>query len=211
MAIFHQVPVITTVMEKCKGTFYDLIREYPEPSKHMAWVAQLIFGLAYAQRNYGLTHNDLHGNNVMYVPTDQEYLYYKMNGLTYQVPTYGYIMKIIDFDRAILSLRLVGMKHPRQFMSSQFQPDEEAAGQYNVEPFFLQPILIFNPIPLLIYADLRHLCFGICFLLDPIPNPRILYFNSFNNGCYKVMEHPSCFVKNAITMIDITDFICIKL
>jgi len=135
-AIFHQVPVITTVMEKCNGTFYDLIREHSEPAKHMAWVSQIIFALAYAQRNYGLTHNDLHGNNVMYVPTDQTHLYYKMNGITYQVPTYGYIMKIIDFDRAIFSLRLVGMKHPRQFMSSQFQPDEEAAGQYNIEPFF---------------------------------------------------------------------------
>lgn len=135
-AIFHQVPVITTVMEKCVGTFYDLIRDNPEPEKHMAWVSQIIFALAYAQRNYGLTHNDLHGNNVMYVPTEQTHLFYKMNGMVYQVPTFGYIMKIIDFDRAIMSLRLVGMKHPRQFMSSQFQPDEEAAGQYNIEPFF---------------------------------------------------------------------------
>jgi hypothetical protein len=30
------------------------------------------------------------------------------------------------------------MKEPRQFVSSQFQPDEEAAGQYNMEPFFNQ-------------------------------------------------------------------------
>jgi hypothetical protein len=30
------------------------------------------------------------------------------------------------------------MKDPRQFVSSQFQPNEEAAGQYNMEPFFTQ-------------------------------------------------------------------------
>jgi hypothetical protein len=123
-------------METCEGTFYDLVSANPDPSKHAAWVAQLVFALAYAQRNYGFVHNDLHGNNVMYVRTDQEFLYYKHNGVVYRLPTYGYILKIIDFDRAIVSLRLVGMKDPRQFVSSQFQADDEAAGQYNMEPFY---------------------------------------------------------------------------
>jgi len=135
-AVFRDVPVITTVMEKCEGTFYDLISANPDEQKHAAWVAQLVFALAYAQRNYGFTHNDLHGNNVMYVPTEQEFLYYKFNGVSYKIPTFGYIIKVIDFDRAVFSLRLNGMKDPRMFMSSQFKPDEEAAGQYNTEPFF---------------------------------------------------------------------------
>lgn len=135
-ATFKDVPVITTVMEKCDGTFYDLIKKHPEPEKHAAWVAQMVFALAYAQRNYGFTHNDLHGNNVMYVPTEQSHLYYKHNGVAYRVPTFGYVMKIIDFDRSIVSIRLIGMKEPRQFVSSQFQTDDEAAGQYNIEPFF---------------------------------------------------------------------------
>jgi hypothetical protein len=134
-ATFKGVPVITTVMEKLEGTFYDLICKHPEPEKHAAWVAQIVFALAYAQRNYGLTHNDLHGNNVMYIPTTQEYLYYKHHGVAYRVPTYGYVLKIIDFDRAIVSVRLLGMKEPRQFVSSQFQAEDEAAGQYNIEPF----------------------------------------------------------------------------
>lgn len=137
-ATFTDVPVITTVMEKFDGTFYDLIEKHAEPEKHTAWVAQIIFALAYAQRNYGFTHNDLHGNNVMYIPTDKEFLFYKLSGQCFQVPTYGYIIKIIDFDRAITSIRLCGMKEPRQFASSQFQSNEEAAGQYNMEPFFTQ-------------------------------------------------------------------------
>lgn len=138
-ATFTNVPVITTVMEKCEGTFYDLFQNHrDEPQKHAAWVAQIVLALAYAQRNYGFVHNDLHGNNVMYVRTEQEFLYYKHGGVCYKVPTYGYLMKIIDFDRCIVSLRLCGMKEPRQFVSSQFQPEEEAAGQYNMEPFFDQ-------------------------------------------------------------------------
>jgi len=135
-ATFKDVPVVTTVMEKCEGTFYDLIELHSEPEKHTAWVAQIVMALAYAQRNYGFVHNDLHGNNVMYVKTDQEYFYYKHNGTAYRIPSYGYLIKIIDFDRSIVSVRLVGMKDSRQFVSSQFLPDEEACGQYNMEPFY---------------------------------------------------------------------------
>jgi Nucleosome binding factor SPN, SPT16 subunit len=115
-ATFKDVPVITTVMEKCEGTFYDLLEAHRDnPVAHAAWVAQMVFALAYAQRNYGLVHNDLHGNNVMYVKTDREFLYYKHNGTCYKVPTFGVLIKIIDFDRATMSLRLTGMKEPRFF------------------------------------------------------------------------------------------------
>jgi hypothetical protein len=137
-ATFHNVPVITTVMEKLDGTFYDLIEKHTEPEKHAAWVAQIVMALAFAQRTYGFVHNDLHGNNVMVSKTEEEFLYYRHLGITYRIPTYGYVLKLIDFDRCIVSVRLAGMKEPRQFVSSQFQPDEEAAGQYNMEPFFNQ-------------------------------------------------------------------------
>jgi len=131
---FTDVPVVTTVMDVCEGTFYDLLDR--DPVHLQAFVCQLVMALAYAQRTFGFVHNDLHGNNVMYVKTDQEYLYYKHSGICYRVPTYGILIKVIDFDRAALSVRLSGMKDPRFFLSSQFQIDEEAAGQYNIEPFF---------------------------------------------------------------------------
>jgi hypothetical protein len=137
-ATFHNVPVITTVMEKLDATFYELVAKHQEPEKHAAWVAQIVMALAFAQRTYGFVHNDLHGNNVMCAKTEEEFLYYRHLGIVYRIPTYGYILKLIDFDRAIVSARLSGMKEPRQFVSSQFQPDEEAAGQYNMEPFFNQ-------------------------------------------------------------------------
>jgi hypothetical protein len=146
-AIIKDAPVITTVMEQCTGTFYDLLEAHIQPERHAAWVAQIVFALAFAQRTYGFTHNDLHGNNVMYVPTEQEFLYYNHGGQCYRVPTYGVLIKLIDFDRACFSVRLQGMKDPRHFVSSQFRVDDEAAGQYNIEPFFIQtqPRIPLNP------------------------------------------------------------------
>jgi hypothetical protein len=146
-ATFHNTPVITTVMEKLDATFYDLVEKHQEPEKHAAWVAQIVMALAFAQRTYGFVHNDLHGNNVMCTTTTEEYLYYRHLGFVYRIPTYGYIIKLIDFDRAIVSARLAGMKEPRQFVSSQFQPEEEAAGQYNMEPFYNQELPHLPPNP----------------------------------------------------------------
>jgi hypothetical protein len=146
-ATFSGVPVVTTVMEKCSGTFYDLLKTSSDPAHHTAWVAQIVFALAYAQRTFGFVHNDLHGNNVMYIPTTEEFLAYKHHGVTYRVPTFGVLIKIIDFDRATFSVRVTGMKDSRFFMSSQFKADEEAAGQYNTEPFYTNthPRIPLNP------------------------------------------------------------------
>ena len=146
-ATFKDVPVITTVMETCEGTFYDLLKTSSDPTHHTAWVAQIVVALAHAQRTCGFVHNDLHGNNVMFVSTTEEFLYYNVGGTCYAIPTYGKLIKIIDFDRAAVSVKLQGMKEPRLFLSSQFKPDEEAGGQYNCEPFYDQahPRIGLNP------------------------------------------------------------------
>jgi hypothetical protein len=136
-ATFTNVPVQLTIMEKCEGTFYELLTANVDPEKHTAWLTQVMFALAYAQRNFGFVHNDLHSNNVMYVPTDKEFLYYNLAGVLYKVPTFGYLIKIIDFERGISSIRLVGMKEPKFFMSDHFAVNEEAGGQYNYNPFYI--------------------------------------------------------------------------
>ena len=97
------------------------------------------------QRNFSLIHNDLHGNNVMYVPTTKEYFYYSCSGITYKVPTYGYLLKIIDFDRGIGYIKLHGMKESKLFMSDQFDINDEAGGQYNFQPFFKDSVPIIKP------------------------------------------------------------------
>lgn len=173
-ATFTDVPVVTTVMEVCDGTFYDLIKLHPEPEKHVAWVSQVVFALAYAQRNFGFTHNDLHGNNVMYVKTSQEHLIYNHGGVIYKVPTFGFLMKIIDFDRSILSLRLTGLKEPKLFMSSQFQEDEEAGGQYNMEPFY----------------DNKHPHISASSSFDLVRFATSVFWDMFPNGPKQECSHP---------------------
>ena len=91
---------------------------------------QIIISLIVYQKTFNFTHNDLHTNNIMYVETDRQYLYYKLNGLHYKVPTFGKIFKIIDFGRAIY-------KHSNKtFCCDSFSPKGDASSQYNCEPYF---------------------------------------------------------------------------
>lgn len=135
-AKFKNVPVQITLMEKCSGTLYELLMMNPESEKHLAWITQVMFALAYAQRNFGFTHNDLHANNVMYVPYEKEYLYYNCGGQLYKVPTFGYLIKIIDFERGISSIKLTGMKESKLFMSDHYDLDEEAGGMFNYGDYY---------------------------------------------------------------------------
>lgn len=167
-AIFHDVPVQVTVMQKCEGTLYTLFKSNPETHKRIAWLAQVVFALAYAQRTIGFVHNDLHVHNVMYVKTDKEYLYYNSGGRNYRVPTYGYIMKIIDFDRSTYSIKLAGMRDARFFMSDQFDVREEAGGQYNVEPFYIQKYTEVKPNASFDLARLATSLFWDCFPNGPL-------------------------------------------
>ena len=146
-ATLSNVPVQITVMEQCEGTLYQLMCLNPETEKHMAWLSQVLFALCFAQRTLGYTHNDLHSNNIMYVKTDKEFLWYKVDGHTYKIPTYGYIIKIIDFERGVGSVRVAGMKQPKTFVSDHFSPDEEAGGQYNIEPFYVSKYETIKPNP----------------------------------------------------------------
>ena len=78
---------------------------------------------------FQFTHNDLHTNNIMYVETEEEFLYYSFENKHYKVPTYGKIYKIIDFGRAIFKF------NGKIYCSDSFAKDGDAATQYNCEPF----------------------------------------------------------------------------
>jgi hypothetical protein len=167
-AIFHDVPVQTTVMQKCDGTLYKLFKENTSIEHRIAWLAQVVFALAYAQRYYGFVHNDLHVNNVMYVATSKEFLYYNVCGKQYKVPTFGYIMKLIDFDRSTFSVKLSGMREARFFMSDQFDANEEAGGQYNIEPFYNSKYAEVKPNPSFDLVRLATALFWDCYPKGPL-------------------------------------------
>jgi len=138
----NNFPVQMICLEKCEGTIDHLLETGVISKKEgAAAMMQIVMTLIAYQRAFSFTHNDLHTNNVMYVPTDTEFLYYKYNKKTYQVPTYGRIFKIIDFGRSIY--RFCG----QIFCSDSFAPGGDAATQYNCEPYMTdkKPRLDPNP------------------------------------------------------------------
>jgi hypothetical protein len=96
-----------------------------------AWLFQVIAALCQIQSLWAMTHNDLHSNNILWVPTDKEFFYYKSNdGRIWKVPTYGKLFRIIDFGRAIFTHNDI------LCISDDYWPDNEAGTQYNFGPFY---------------------------------------------------------------------------
>jgi len=130
-AYINQFPVQMICMEKCDGTLDELfVKGKINAQEGASILFQIIATLMSYQKMFHFTHNDLHTNNIMYINTDIEFLYYKIQGLVYRVPTYGKIYKLIDFGRSIY--RFQG----HVFCSDSFAPNGDANGQYNFEPYF---------------------------------------------------------------------------
>tara|TARA_B110000211_G_scaffold84112_1_gene98474 strand:- start:529 stop:1188 length:660 start_codon:yes stop_codon:yes gene_type:complete len=47
----------------------------------------------------GIRHNDLHLGNIMFKITKKKFIYYELNDIYYRIPTYGFLVKIIDWGR----------------------------------------------------------------------------------------------------------------
>ncbi len=158
-AEFNDFPVQVTMIERCKGTM-DALLDIEEDNngddemtntkdaRWSAWIYQVIAGLSVAQYYYGFVHNDLHTNNVMWVPTEEEFIYYKLDGLKegpkfYKVPTYGKLMKIIDFGRASFWLK----DRNSLIITDSFADGNDAANQYNCPPYYDSSEPKVNPNP----------------------------------------------------------------
>jgi hypothetical protein len=117
-------------LEKCENTLdYLMENDLLEDHEWTSCLFQIIISLAVFQKTFSFTHNDLHTNNIMYIPTDREFLYYTFNNVTYKVPTYGKIYKIIDFGRAIYKFQ------GQTMCSDSFHLKGDAGSQYNCEPY----------------------------------------------------------------------------
>jgi hypothetical protein len=149
--LLRNFPVQMTVLERCEGTMDNLMedevsdeatpdmRETKE-QRWTAWMFQVIAGLTTAQQFYDFVHNDLHTNNVMWSGTGETHLYYHVVGAPggdrfYSVPTYGRIMKIIDFGRATFRPPTA---NNRMWFPDSYAPGADAWGQYNCGPYFDQ-------------------------------------------------------------------------
>ena len=154
-------------LEKCVGTFDSLLEEEAiHVDQTISALFQIIFTLLVYQKLFSFTHNDLHTNNILYKETKTKFLYYKFNGKTYKVPTFGKIYKIIDFGRAIYRFK------DKVLCSDSFAPTGDAHGQYNFEPYLnpdkprLEPNKSF---------DLCRLgCSMFDFVFEEAPNPATM-------------------------------------
>jgi hypothetical protein len=130
-AYIDNFPVNMICLESCSNTLDDYMINNDIENKEWAGIfMQIIFTLLIYQKCFSFTHNDLHTNNVMYVETDKQNLIYHYDNNYYKIPTFGKIWKIIDFGRAIYKFKgqIIG--------SDSFAPNEDAATQYNCEPFY---------------------------------------------------------------------------
>lgn len=129
-AYIHNFPVQLICLEKCDGTIDRLfMKDEIDVDTGASALFQIVMTLLAYKRAFHFTHNDLHTNNIMYVNTDIEFLYYKFDGKTYKVPTHGKIFKLIDFGRSIYKFG------GKIFCSDSFAPGGDAATQYNCEPY----------------------------------------------------------------------------
>ena len=131
-ATVKNFPVSAIMLEKCENTLDSLMMQEKEMTEN-EWrsaLMQIIMTLITYQKLFGFTHNDLHTNNVMYIYTEKEYIYYHYNKKYYRVPTYNRAFKIIDFGRAIYKYK------SKVICSDSFSMNGDAATQYNCEPFF---------------------------------------------------------------------------
>lgn len=130
--VIDKLPCQKIALEKCENTLDSLFEKDIKVEELTSAIFQVIVMLDVYQKMFDLTHNDLHTNNIMFIETKEEYLYYKINQQFFKVPTFGRIYKIIDFGRAIYQY------NNERLCSDSFSSNGTAYGQYNCEPFYNQ-------------------------------------------------------------------------
>jgi hypothetical protein len=162
-ATIHQFPVQIIALERCEDTLDSLLLQSISCEELTSALFQVIITLVMYQNAFQFTHNDLHTNNIMFVPTSEPFLYYKYNNIQYKVPTFGRIFKIIDFGRAIYTYE------GKRFVSDSFSQEGDASTQYNIDPYLNpnKPVLEPN------YSF--DLCRLACSMLDLIPDDSPVY------------------------------------
>ena len=129
--IIKNIPTQVIAIEKCEGTFDSLLENNELTMEELESALFQIITMLYVYQNiFDFTHNDLHTNNIMFIHTKEEFLYYKIKDVYYKIPTFGKIYKIIDFGRSIYKL------NNKLVCSDSFSQNGTAHTQYNFEPFY---------------------------------------------------------------------------
>ena len=121
-----KLPVQLLMLENVDICLGDIIDNKPYcRDEWLSYIFQIMAALSIVQSRYKLIHNDLHIGNVMCKYTKRKFLYYKNNnGIYYKIPTYGRIIKIVDWGRALLELQ------SKKIWNNCFNLDFDVFGQY---------------------------------------------------------------------------------
>lgn len=134
---------------------------------------QVSAALNIIQTKYQMTHNDLHINNIMCKYTKKKYLYYKYNNQLFKVPTFGIIVKIIDWGRGLLKL------NDQLLWNNIYNTNNSASGQYK------NPKICFNKSKeYTINRSFDITIFSYSFL-NELKQCNILKWNKFTRFLYK--------------------------
>ncbi len=128
--VIKEMPTQVVFIEKCENTFDSILENNITIEELESAMFQIIVILYTYQKIYKFTHNDLHTNNIMFIHTDEPFIYYKIMDKFYKIPTFGKIYKIIDFGRAIYTV------NDKLLCSDSFSVNGTAHTQYNFEPFY---------------------------------------------------------------------------
>ena len=102
----YNIPVLLIYTEKLDGDLLNYIHDKEDNEEDisneewMSYIFQIIAALSIVQKYFNACHNDLHTSNIMFSYTEQKYIYYEYKKKVYKVPTYGKILKIIDWGRS---------------------------------------------------------------------------------------------------------------
>jgi hypothetical protein len=136
----NKIPTQVVTLEKCENTLdYLLEKDLLKIEELESVMFQVVTILHTYQTLFKFTHNDLHTNNIMYVHTEDEYLFYKIKNKYYKVPTFGKIYKIIDFGRSIYYCK------GKLLCSDSFSSNGTAHTQYNFGPYYNENKPVLEP------------------------------------------------------------------
>lgn len=116
---------VEQVARKCAYRWLFVVRWRKFEKKWTALLCQVCMALVAMQHQYDMVHNDMHGLNILLAPTTQKVLRYQVNGTHYEVPTFGYIVKLIDWGRTTFQM------DKTMYMSDVFADRGEAGEQYS--------------------------------------------------------------------------------
>ena len=95
-AYIDKIPVNMICLEKCDGLFDELLENnLVDETLGASALFQIVAALIVYQRDFKMTHNDLHTNNIMFVNTDLEFLEYTFYGVQYKVPFISFAVKLV--------------------------------------------------------------------------------------------------------------------